>query len=124
MGARALICLAYWSLHDPPEPIILDEPYTGDTGFDAKLEKSLIDLSRGGQAGDHPHHAVYGTRDTHNFSRMNLAISTTLETEQTRETPRDEEPRKEKGEPTEQLIIHKLGRTGFLIYISMESMDT
>jgi hypothetical protein len=28
------------------------------------------------------------------------------ETEQTWETPMDEEPRKEKGEPTEQLIIH------------------
>ena len=48
----------------------------------------------------------------------------TLEAEQTRETPRGEEPRTEKGEPTEQPNIHKLGRTGFLIYISMESMDT
>jgi hypothetical protein len=48
-------------------------------------------------------------------------LSTTLETEQTRETSRDEEPRKEKGEPTEQPIIHKLDQTGFLIYISMES---
>ena len=38
-----------------------------------------------------------------------------LEAEQTRETPRDEEPRKEKGEPTEQPIIHKLGRTGKIV---------
>jgi hypothetical protein len=44
------------------------------------------------------------------------ARATTLETEQTRETPRDEKPRGEKGEPTEQPIIHKFGRTGFLIY--------
>ena len=41
----------------------------------------------------------------------------TLGAEKTRGTPRGEEPGKEKGEPTEQPNIHKLGRTRFLIYI-------
>ena len=37
----------------------------------------------------------------------------TLEAEQTRETLRGEEPITEKGEPTEQPNMHKLGRTRF-----------